>query len=140
MPSEHPTPEDRPDADVVLYDGRCAFCRARIDQLRWFDRGGRLAYLSLHEPVVAERYPAVSAERLLEEMCVVTPAGDEHWGADAVRYLSRRLPRLWWLAPVMHLPGAMPLWRRLYGVVARNRYLLGGRVEDCEDGACAVHR
>ena len=140
MPPELPPPEDRPDADVVLYDGRCAFCKARVAQLRWFDRDEALTYLSLHEPTVAERFPGVSLERLLEEMCVVTQSGDEHWGADAVRYLSRRLPRLRWLSPVMHLPGAMPLWRWLYRLVARNRYLLGVHVEDCEDGACAVRR
>lgn len=136
-----PTPAERPDADVVLYDGRCRFCCARVEQLRWFDGGGgRLAYLSLHDPEVAAQYPEAPAERLLDEMCVVDRTGKQHWGADAVRYLSRRLPRLWWLAPVMHVPGAMGLWRLLYRCVARNRYLLGGKVEDCDDGACSIHR
>ncbi|MEO1496556.1 MAG: DUF393 domain-containing protein [Planctomycetota bacterium] len=142
---ELPTPAERPDADVVLYDGRCGFCRARVEQLRWFDgSGGRLAYLSLHEPEVASRYPDAPPERLLDEMCVVDHGGVHHWGAGAVRYLSRRLPRLWWLAPVMHVPGSMWLWRPLYAWVSRNRYLLGGKVDDgpsdCEDGACSLHR
>lgn len=140
MPSDLPTPNERPDADVVLYDGRCEFCRARVEQLRWLDRGGRLAFLSLHEPEVAADYPDASPERLLDEMCVVDGAGTHHWGADAVRYLSRRLPRLWWLAPLMHVPASMLLWRPLYRFVARHRYLLGGKIEDCEEGVCSVHR
>jgi len=138
-----PTPTDRPEAAVVLYDGRCGFCRARVEQLRWFDgRGGRLAYLSLHDEAVAERYPEISAERLLDEMCVVDRDGHAHWGAEAVRYLSRRLPRLWWLAPFLYFPGAMHVARPIYRWVSRHRYLLGGRVDEqrCDDGACSIHQ
>lgn len=140
MPAPLPTPAERPDADVVLYDGQCEFCRARVEQLRWFDgAGARLAYLSLHEPSVADRYPEATHERLLQEMCVVDGRGRYHWGADAVRYLSRRLPRLWWLAPAMHLPGVMPIAQRAYAWVSRNRYRLGGRrIDDCKSGACAL--
>ena len=140
MAAALPTPVERPDADVVLYDGRCRFCRARVEQLRWLDAGGRLAYLSLHDPQVAERYPDVDGQRLLEEMCVVNRSGARRWGAEAVRYLSRRLPRLWWLAPLMHLPGIMLLARPVYAWVSRNRYLIAGRTEDCDDGACSIHR
>lgn len=134
-------PDTRPDADVVLYDGRCQFCLARVQQLAWLDAGGeRLAFLSLHDPDVAERYPGVDPGRLLDEMCVVDRDGGHHWGADAVRYLSRRIPRLWWLAPLMHLPGAMLVARPVYAWVSRNRYRIAGRSDDCVDGACSVHR
>ncbi|TWT47505.1 thiol-disulfide oxidoreductase DCC family protein [Botrimarina hoheduenensis] len=135
-----------PDTDVVLYDGECAFCRARMEQLRWFDRpllglrGHRLAYLSLHAVEVATLYPQVPHQRLLEEMVVVDPQGRIHGGADAVRHLSRRLPRLWWLAPILHLPGSKGVWRALYRCLARNRYRLGGRVADCHEGVCAIRR
>lgn len=143
MPAPLPTPADRPKADLVLYDGRCNFCRARVEQLRGFDRswftsGGRLAYLSLHDPAVAERFPDISHARLLEEMCVLDRAGRRHWGAEAVRYLSRRLPRLWWLAPLMHLPGIMLVAKPAYAWVSRNRYLIGGKADDCENGACSI--
>lgn len=122
----------------MVYDARCGFCRARVAQLRWFDSGKRLDYVSLHDPDVSERFPELPSQRLLDEMCVVTPAGSEFWGADAVRYLSRRLPTLWWLAPAMHLPGAMLAWRPLYRWVSRNRYFLGGRVEACDSGRCRL--
>ena len=141
MSSELANPAERPDADVVLYDGRCNFCRARVEQLAWLDAGGgRLAYLSLHDPEVAERYPDVDPERLLEEMCVIDRGGGRHWGAEAVRYLSRRIPRLWWLAPVMHAPGVMLAAKPVYAWVSRNRYLIAGRREDCVDGACSIRR
>lgn len=135
-----PGPEARPGADVVLYDGHCNFCRSGIERLRWWDPRGRLAYLSLHDPRVAERWPDLPHDRLMREMCVVDPEGRRHWGPDAVRHLSRRLRRLWWLAALMHLPGAMLLARPAYRWVAKNRYRFLGKSEACESGSCSLHR
>lgn len=135
-----PTPAERPDADVVLYDGQCRFCRAQVERLVWWDCRGRLAYLSLHDTEARERFPEVSPERLQDEMCVVDPAGRQHWGADAVRHLSLRLRRLWWLAPVMWFPGMMLVARPVYRWVARNRYRFMGKMEECPEGTCSVHR
>ena len=133
-----PSPADRPEADVVIFDGECRFCVAQIRQLTWWDRGGRLAFLSLHDAEVARRFPDLSPERLMAEMVVVDGEGNRFGGADAIRYLSRRLPRLWWLAPWMHLPGAMLVWRPVYRWIARNRYRFG-RIQNCEQGTCALH-
>lgn len=140
-----PTPQDRPEADIVLYDGQCNFCRASVAKLRWWDCQGKLAYQSLHDPQVKERWPDISLERLHEEMCLVERdsgphPGRRHWGAEAIRYLTRRLRRLWWLAPVMHFPGIMLIAKRVYRVVARNRYLIAGKSVDCEGDACSLHR
>jgi predicted DCC family thiol-disulfide oxidoreductase YuxK len=132
-----PTPEEVADADVVIYDGQCSFCRARVKQLAWLDGGRRLAFLSLHDPAVAERYPDLTYDQLMKEMYVVDRHGRRHAGAAGFRYLSRRLPLLFPLAPLM--PFSMPLWHSLYGLVARNRYLFG-KTEVCEDGACKLHR
>jgi predicted DCC family thiol-disulfide oxidoreductase YuxK len=73
-------------------------------------------------------------------MALVDRDGGRHWGPDAIRYLTRRLPSLWWAAPLLHLPGSMVVWRPLYRWVARNRYWFGGRVEECESGTCSLHR
>ena len=126
----------RPDRDTVLYDGQCRFCRGQIAILRRFDPTGRLRFVSLHDPVVAEEFPELAPEDLSREMHVVDTAGRSRAGAEAVRYLSRRLPLLWPLAVPLHVPGSLPIWRWLYGVVARNRYRIAGR---CDDGTCRVH-
>lgn len=136
-----PSPDSLPGAEVVLYDGRCVFCRAQVERLaRWDAGGGRLGFLSIHEPAVAERYPDCPRERLLEEMCVVDPQGVRHWGADAVRRLARRLPSLWWLRALFAVPGAMLVARPAYRLVARNRYRIAGKRAECADGACSLHR
>ena len=136
---DFPDPDQRPGADVVIWDGKCNFCRAQVQRLRAWDGGSRLAYLSLHDPRVAERYPDLTHDQLMDQMWVVTPGGRRLGGADAIRYLSRQLPSLWWLAPLLHLPGSMPLWRWLYGRVAARRYAIRGTACD-DDGTCHLHR
>lgn len=126
----------RPQHDTVLYDGQCRFCRSQIAILRRFDPTGRLRFVSLHDPAAAEEFPELAPDDLSREMHVVDTAGRSRAGAEAVRYLSRRLPLLWPLAVPLHVPGSLPIWRWLYGVVARNRYRIAGR---CDDGTCRVH-
>jgi hypothetical protein len=40
------------------------------------------------------------------------------------------------LSPLLHLPGATPLWQWLYRQIALRRYLFG-RIE-CEEGSCQL--
>lgn len=137
-PTFLPDPDTRGDTDVVIFDGECRFCRGGVERLRQLDLGGkRLSFLSLHDPRVTERYPDLSYDDLMSQMYVVDQAGTRHGGADAVRYLSRRLPLLWPVMPILHVPGTARLWRWLYAQVAKRRYKIAGK--DCENGACSIH-
>jgi predicted DCC family thiol-disulfide oxidoreductase YuxK len=132
-----PSPTERPDADVVIYDGDCRICTAQVSKLPFWDCQNRLAYLSLHDLEVERRYPDASHERLMQEMLIVDRKGGRHWGPEAIRYLTRRLRRLWWAAPLAYCPGSMFVWRPLYRWVARNRYRLSGK--ECASDACQLH-
>jgi len=133
-------PDQSPGTDVVIYDGDCNFCKAAVNQLRRLDRfGPRLSYLSLHDPRVAERYPNLSYDQLMDQMYVIDQAAKQHGGSDAVRYLTRRLPLLWPAMPILHLPGTAGLWRWGYQQVAKRRYKISGRGKDCDKDACAIH-
>jgi predicted DCC family thiol-disulfide oxidoreductase YuxK len=123
--------------DVVLYDGECRFCCSQINILRRLDGKKRLRFVSLHEPEVQENYPDLSREQLMEQMWIVSPDGQKFGGADAVRYLSRRLPMLYPFAPLLHLPFTMPLWRWMYRLVAKYRYRIAGK--NCDNGSCSIH-
>jgi predicted DCC family thiol-disulfide oxidoreductase YuxK len=133
-----PTPEQRPEADVVIYDGHCRICTAQVRKLAWWDCQGKLSYVSLHDSAVQERYPDLTHDMLMEQMYVVDRHGNRHSGAAAIRYLSRRLRRLWWLAPLLHIPGSLPLWNWLYRQIAQRRYKFG-KLDDCGDEACQIH-
>jgi len=133
-----PSPSDRPDADVVIYDGNCRMCTAQVRKLAWWDCQGKLSYLSLHDPEVARSYPDLTHDMLMEQMYVVDRQGNRYGGAGAFRYLSRRLRRLWWLAPLLNLPGSLPLWQWMYRQVAKRRYRFG-KTDQCDDEACRIH-
>lgn len=133
-----PDPDDFPDRDIVIWDGQCVFCRGQVLRLRKFDSGDRLSYISLHDPRVGERFAELSFEQLMDQLWLVTSDGRKLGGADAGRLLSRKLPTLWWLAPLLHIPFSMPLWRWVYKSVANRRYKIAGK--NCSlDGTCHLH-
>jgi len=134
-----PTPAERPEAAVVIYDGHCKFCTGQVQNLARWDGKGRIAFISLHDPEVARRWPDLTHEMLMEQMYLVDPQGHRYAGAAAFRYLSRTLPKLWLLAPLMHIPFTLPIWQFFYRQVAKRRYLMGKTTDACDDGACKVH-
>jgi predicted DCC family thiol-disulfide oxidoreductase YuxK len=69
---------------------------------------------------------------------LVDPTGRRHVGADAIRYLSLRFPQFWLLAPLLYLPGSMPIWQWCYQQIARRRYRWN-QPSDCENGSCSLH-
>lgn len=135
--SELPNPKDRPQSAVVIYDGQCNFCISQVRRLNWFDLRGRLSFVSLHDELVAERYPDLTHEQMMKEMYVISPSGDRFGGGDAVRFLSRHLVLLWPAMPILHLPGSANLWRWAYHQVAKRRYKLAGR--RCDGDSCEIH-
>ncbi len=92
----------------------------------------------MHDPEVAERFPDLPRSALMQQMYVVAANGRRYAGASAVRYLTRRLPRLWPLVPLVHLPFSLPIWQWLYLQVARRRDRLNPSYP-CEH-ACDIGR
>jgi predicted DCC family thiol-disulfide oxidoreductase YuxK len=135
-----PTPAMLPNADVVIYDGDCNFCRSQVARLaRWDGTGKRLAFISLHDPLVQERYPDLTYDMLMEQMYIVDQQGRRHAGAAAFRYLSGRLPILYALWPFLHIPFTLPLWQWGYKQVAKRRYKIMGKKNACQNGTCEIH-
>ncbi|TWT53311.1 hypothetical protein Pla22_09400 [Rubripirellula amarantea] len=132
-----PDPDDLKDSNVVIYDGQCNFCRGQVNNLRRLDIGGkRLSFISLHDPRVKERYPDLSHDDLMAQMYVIDRDQNRYGGSDAVRFLSRQLPLLWPVMPILHIPGTAGLWRWGYHQIAKRRYKLAGK--NCEDGVCKI--
>ena len=80
QPIELPDPDSVADLasvpDVVIYDGQCNFCIRQVRILRRLDIGGkRLAFLSLHDDRVSERYPDLSHDDLMARMYVIDGSG-----------------------------------------------------------------
>ena len=130
-----PDPSDYPAASVVIYDGECQFCTRQVKRLAALDGKNRLSFLSLHDPTIETDFPALSHEQLMEAMHLVEPTGTIHRGAAAFRLMTRRIPRLWILMPLMHLPFSLPLWQAIYRFIAKRRYRI-----NCDEGTCQAHQ
>jgi len=136
------SPTDLLDADVVIYDGKCVFCRKSIGMLDAWVSKDQLCYVSLHDSWVAENVPDLTYDDMMKQMYLIARSdGSKHAGAEAIRYLSTRSWKLWIAAPFLHFPFSMPLWQWMYQQVAKRRYLIAGKDDDAcdEDGTCKVH-
>jgi predicted DCC family thiol-disulfide oxidoreductase YuxK len=135
-----PNPVENPSGHVVIYDGRCKFCTAGVGRLaRWDARSRKLSFLSLHSPETRTRYPQLTYDQLMEEMYVVDRSGGIHKGAEAFRFLTTQLPRLYGLVPFLYIPFSLPLWQWAYRQVARRRYRIMGKTGGCEGDTCRIH-
>ena len=119
-----PDPEERPGVNVVIYDGSCRFCRESAKSLNRLDTRRRLSFIPLQDVRVAKWYPDLPKAELDRHIHVVAPDGRRRRGARAVRYLTRKLPLLWPLAPALHIPGSMPIWQWFYMRISERRHLL----------------
>jgi len=120
---------------VIVYDGRCAFCRRQMERTQRLDRGrGSFEYLAAQSPDLLQRFPQLTGADFNSGLRVVLADGSVHAGADAVYQMARRLPVWRRLAWAYRAPGVGWLARRVYAWVAANRNRLAGR---CDDG-CAV--
>ena len=121
---------------VVLYDGMCPLCQRSVRILKRLDWLHLLHYQDCRDVAKLPK-PAVQLEpkKLLQEMHLVTPDRERVYaGFAAFRWIAWRLPLMFWLAPVLYLPGVPWLGRRMYLWVAKNRYQL----VPCKDGVCSV--
>jgi len=133
-----PHPDEHPETDVLIYDGHCQFCSKQVSRLARWDRRKKLTFLSLHDPLVSERYPDLTHEQLMKAMVLVDQKGKRYAGAAAFRYLTRKLSRLWPLMPLLHLPLSLPFWQWIYRKIARQRYRWN-KGQSCDDGQCSIH-
>ena len=139
-PDDLPTPAERPGADIVIFDGKCVFCIGQVRNLLKLDGKDRLAFMSLHDPEVVQRFPDLTYDQMMKQMYVIDSAGNRYGGAEAVRYLSRRLPKLWILAPLTHIPFTLPIQQWVYDQVAKRRYKIANKDGlECDGGTCSVH-
>lgn len=107
---------------VVLFDGRCGFCKRSILALSMMDWLKRLQFSSYHDPDNKKRYaPDVSLETLNKEMHVRLKGGSYRKGFFAFRAMTWHLPALWLLAPLLYIPGISVIGSKTYTFIADHR-------------------
>jgi predicted DCC family thiol-disulfide oxidoreductase YuxK len=122
---------------TLLYDGNCRICTSQIRTVAAYDDNAQIELLDMNSPEAQARFPQVTPEMAQRELHLVAPDGSLYRGAEAIRETLLRLPSLRGLGELLRLPGAMGVARPIYAWIAENRYILGGRVERCDDGSCS---
>lgn len=110
---------------VLIYDGQCSLCLRSVEWIRKRLEDEAPEFLAARDPVVAQRFPDLREEALLEEMHLVGPDGEVLKGSRAVEEVLRRTPRWSWVGLLLALPVIRRLARRVYAWVADHRTALG---------------
>jgi predicted DCC family thiol-disulfide oxidoreductase YuxK len=108
-----------PEQPLVIFDGRCGFCRIWIEYWKAIT-GGRVGYAPSQE--VGVSYPQIPPAEFGESVQLVLPSGDVLRGARAVFVTLTYAPGMAWLLwAYQHVPGFAPLSEGAYRWIAAHR-------------------
>ena len=107
---------------TVLYDGECGFCSRWVPY--WADtlRRSGFGVASLQDPRYSRGLDLSSPDSW--DLTLLLPDGRRIFGADAYRYVMRRI---WWAYPLYTLaiiPGVRGIFNYGYRRFAQNRYCI----------------
>lgn len=109
---------------TVFVDGFCPTCTASAGVLRRLDRGNRLSIRSFREDASFADW-GITESALLARMHVVDVRRHRVWsGFAAVQALSRALPALWPIVPLLGTARLLGLGNRVYDYLALRRRLV----------------
>ena len=106
----------------VLFDGSCGFCRTWVTYWSGMLQKHGFGIAPLQDDWVRQRLAPADEDDLLRDLRVLLDSGRQLRGADAYRYVMRRI---WWAYPIYVL-SVLPLLRHLFDLAYRafadNRY------------------
>ena len=82
----------RRDKHVLLFDSDCPMCTFQSRTLGWLDWFGCVEMIPLKDTRAQKIAPDITREDLLEAIHCITPEGEIHRGARAIRFLGMRVP------------------------------------------------
>ncbi len=125
---------------VVLYDGKCRFCTQSAKKLAQRFGPTRIRSENFQEDNALSRYPSVTYDAAMTAMHVVAPDGKVYVGAAAIARVVRSLRVIGVIGYLYYLPIIKQLADIAYRLIAKNRYRLFGKQEECDPGGtCHLH-
>jgi predicted DCC family thiol-disulfide oxidoreductase YuxK len=115
---------------IVLFDGVCNLCNGAVQFLLTRDPRGELRFAALQSDAGRAILAWAGLTRADCDTMVFLERGKIYTRSTAVLRIARHLRRPWcWLAAALIVPAPLRDW--LYDRLARNRYRLFGRREEC---------
>jgi predicted DCC family thiol-disulfide oxidoreductase YuxK len=118
-----------PDDDVILYDGVCVFCSRWVRFVVKRDVERRFRFTAIQSPYGTRLAQAFGIDPDDPDTNAVVHGGVAYLKSDAALTVLSLLPRWGWVRVLFAVP--KPLRDAIYSVVARNRYRIFGKYEEC---------
>jgi predicted DCC family thiol-disulfide oxidoreductase YuxK len=128
-----------PEKPLLVFDGRCGFCRIWIDYWKQIT-GSSLDYAPFQD--VHDRFPQIPLDQFRQAVKLILPGGEVLSGARAV-FAALRYAGVQWPARIYdHLPGFAPGSEAVYRLIAAHRnffyqvtrFTFGRRIEPLRYG------
>jgi predicted DCC family thiol-disulfide oxidoreductase YuxK len=118
-----------PDDDVILYDGVCVFCSRWVRFVATRDRDRRFRFTAIQSGYGTRLAQAFGIDPGDPDTNAVIHGGVAHFKSDAALTVLSALPGWDWVRVLRFFP--KPLRDAVYNLVARNRYRIFGKYEEC---------
>jgi predicted DCC family thiol-disulfide oxidoreductase YuxK len=118
-----------PDDDVILYDGVCVFCSRWIRFIAARDGDKRFRFTAIQSPYGTRLAQAFGIDALDPDTNAVIHGGVARFKSDAALTVLSHLPGWGWTRVLRAAP--KPLRDAVYNLVARNRYRIFGKYQEC---------
>jgi predicted DCC family thiol-disulfide oxidoreductase YuxK len=118
-----------PDDDVILYDGVCVFCSRWIRFVATRDDKRRFRFTAIQSGYGTRLAQAFGIDPEDPDTNAVIHGGSAYFKSDAALTVLSHLPGWRWVRVLRSVP--KPLRDAIYDLVARNRYRIFGKYENC---------
>jgi predicted DCC family thiol-disulfide oxidoreductase YuxK len=118
-----------PDDDVILYDGVCIFCSRWVRFVAISDTNHRFRFTAIQSPYGTRLAQAFGIDPADPDTNAVIHGSVAYFKSDAALTVLGALPGWGWMRGFLAVP--KPLRDAVYGLVARNRYRIFGRYQEC---------
>ncbi len=117
------------DDDVILYDGVCVFCSRWVRFVATRDVEQRFRFTAIQSGYGTRMAQAFGIDPGDPDTNAVVHGGVAYFKSDAALTVLGHLPRWGWVRVLRLVP--KPLRDAVYNLVARNRYRIFGKYEEC---------
>ena len=118
-----------PDDDVILYDGVCIFCSRWVRFVIARDLECRFRFTPIQSDYGTRLAQALGIDPADPDTNAVIHGGKVFFKSDAALTVLSHLPRWGWVRVLRFVPKR--LRDAVYDLVARNRYRIFGKYEEC---------
>ena len=118
-----------PDDDVILYDGVCVFCSCWVRFVATRDTSRKFRFTAIQSPYGTHLAQAFGIDPADPDTNAVIHGGVAYFKSDAALTVLSNLPSWQWVKVLFAAP--RPLRNAVYNLIARNRYRIFGKYDEC---------